>query len=210
MAIDQVRAELSAVPGTPASTSRGAKMSQGVLAMILFIGSEAMLFASLFTAYFMIRFNVAENDWPPVNDVGDRFELPVAITGVNTAFLVFSSFTIWWAEHRLKHGDRRGLERGLRLTMLLGLTFLVIQVNEYAHLGFTPKDQAFSAAFYTLTGFHGLHVLVGLILLFICYLRITRAHDFTPKWSTPLVAASLYWHFVDVVWVLLYVLVYLV
>jgi cytochrome c oxidase subunit III len=210
MAIDQVRAELSAVPGTPAPTSRGAKMSQGILAMILFIGSEAMLFAALFTAYFMIRFNVAGNDWPPVNDAGDRFELPVAITGVNTAFLVFSSFTIWWAEHRLKHGDRRGLERGLLVTMLLGLTFLVVQVNEYIHLGFTPKDQAFSAAFYTLTGFHGLHVFVGLCLLLICYLRITRAHDFTPQWSTPLVAASLYWHFVDVVWVLLYILVYLV
>ncbi|HWH14492.1 MAG TPA: heme-copper oxidase subunit III [Miltoncostaeaceae bacterium] len=212
MAIDQVRAELSKVPGTPSSTSRGAKMSQGLLAMILFIGSEAMLFASFFVAYFMIRFNIAENDWPPVQDpaTGERFELPVLLTGVNTAFLVFSSFTIWWAEHRLKHGDRRGLERGLVVTMLLGLTFLLIQVNEYIHLGFTPKDQAFSAAFYTLTGFHGLHVFVGLCLLLICYLRIKRAHEFTPTWSTPLVAASLYWHFVDVVWVLLYVLVYIV
>ncbi len=202
------------VPGQPLAQAegRGARMSQGMLAMILFIGSEAMLFASLFTAYFMVRYNIAENDWPPVKDIatGERFELPVLITGVNTAFLVFSSFTVWWAETRLHHGDRKGLERGLLLTMLLGLTFLIVQINEYAHLGFTPQDQAFGSAFYTLTGFHGLHVFVGLCLLLICYLRITRAHDFTPTSSTPLKAASLYWHFVDVVWVALYVLVYIV
>ncbi|MCB0881173.1 MAG: heme-copper oxidase subunit III [Thermoleophilia bacterium] len=185
-------------------------ISQGVLAMVLFLGSEAMLFASLFTAYFMVRYNVAQNHWPPLNSSGEPFELPKVGTGVNTAFLVFSSFTVWWAEHRLKHGDRKGLERGLLVTMLLGLTFLVIQINEYVHLGFTPQDQAFGSTFYTLTGFHGLHVFVGLVLLLICYLRVKRARDFTPTFSTPLVAASLYWHFVDVVWVALYILVYLV
>lgn len=190
----------------------GAKkpISQGMLAMVLFLGSEAMLFASLFTAYFMTRYNIAQDNWPPLNSSGEPFELPKVGTGVNTAFLVFSSFTVWWAEHRLKHGDRRGLERGLLVTILLGVTFLIIQVNEYAHLGFTPQDQAFGSTFYTLTGFHGLHVLVGLILLTICYVRIRRAHDFTPTFSTPLQAASLYWHFVDVVWVALYILVYLV
>ena len=198
--------------GDPVAPGRGAGISQGMLAMILFIGSEAMLFASFFTAYFMVRYNIAENDWPPVKDIatGERFELPVLITGVNTAFLVASSFTVWWAEHRLKHGDRRGLERGLLVTMLLGFTLLLIQVNEYIHLGFTPNDLAFGAAFYTLTGFHGLHVFVGLMLLLICYVRIKRAHDFTPQWATPLAAASLYWHFVDVVWVFLYVVVYII
>ncbi|MEZ5079417.1 MAG: heme-copper oxidase subunit III [Thermoleophilia bacterium] len=187
-------------------------ISQGMLAMIMFIGSEAMLFASFFAAYFMVRYSIADNDWPPVKDVatGERFELPVLGTGVNTAFLVFSSFTVWWAEHKLKHGDRRGLERGLLVTMLLGLTFLLVQVNEYAHLGFTPENKAFGATFYTLTGFHGLHVFVGLVLLLICYIRVKRAHDFTPKWQTPLAAASLYWHFVDVVWVFLYVVVYII
>jgi cytochrome c oxidase subunit III len=197
----------TALPTVPAG--RGSKISQGTLVMILFIGSEAMLFASLFGAYFMVRFNIAENNWPPLNNSGEPFEVPKALTGVNTLFLVFSSFTVWWAEHRLKHGDRKGLERGLMVTMLLGLTFLIIQVIEYAHLGYTPQDQAFGASFYALTGFHGLHVFIGLTLLLICYVRIKRAHDFTPTWSTPLVAASIYWHFVDVVWVLLYFLVYL-
>lgn len=198
--------------GDVAAPGRGSGISQGMLAMILFIGSEAMLFASFFAAYFMVRYNIADNDWPPIKDVatGERFEPPVLLTGVNTAFLVFSSFTVWFAEHRLKHGDRKGLERGLLVTMFLGLTFLLVQINEYIHLGFTPQDQAFGAAFYTLTGFHGLHVFVGLCLLLICYLRIKRAHDFTPQWSTPLNAASLYWHFVDVVWVFLYVVVYLI
>jgi len=198
--------------GDVATPGRGSGISRGMLAMIIFIGSEAMLFASFFAAYFMVRYNIADNDWPPVKDIatGERFEPPVVLTGVNTAFLVFSSFTVWFAEHRLKHGDRKGLERGLLVTMFLGLTFLVVQINEYAHLGFTPQDKAFGAAFYTLTGFHGLHVFVGLCLLLICYLRVKRAHDFTPQWSTPLNAASLYWHFVDVVWVFLYVVVYLI
>lgn len=198
--------------GEAPAAGRGAGISQGMLAMILFIGSEAMLFASFFAAYFMVRYNIAENDWPPIKDIatGERFEPPVLITAVNTSFLVFSSFTVWYAEHRLKHGDRKGLERGLLVTMLLGFTFLLVQINEYIHLGFTPQDQAFGAAFYTLTGFHGLHVFVGLVLLLICYLRIKRAHDFTPTWATPLAAASLYWHFVDVVWVFLFVVVYLI
>jgi cytochrome c oxidase subunit 3 len=190
--------------------SRGSQISMGMLSMMFFIGSEVMLFGSLFAAYFFVRFNVADQ-WPPLNSAGEPFELPKIITGVNTAILVASSFTIHWGEHRLKHyGDRKGLERGLLLTMFLGATFLLIQVNEYIHLGFTPQDQAFGSTFYTLTGFHGLHVFVGLTLLTLCYIRVKRAHDFTPQWSTPLQASSLYWHFVDVVWVLLYILVYLV
>lgn len=190
--------------------SRGSQISMGMLSMMFFIGSEVMLFGSLFAAYFFVRFNVAEQ-WPPLNEAGEQFELPKVITGVNTAILVASSFTIHWGEHRLKHyNDRKGLERGLLVTMLLGATFLLVQINEYIHLGFTPQDQAFGSAFYTLTGFHGLHVFVGLTLLTLCYIRVKKARDFTPQWSTPLQAASVYWHFVDVVWILLYVLVYLV
>ena len=190
--------------------SRGSQISMGMLAMMLFIGSEVMLFGSLFAAYFFVRFNVADQ-WPTLNEAGEQFELPKVITGVNTAILVASSFTLHWGEHRLKHfNDRKGLERGLLVTMLLGLTFLIIQINEYVHLGFTPQSTAFGSAFYTLTGFHGLHVFVGLTLLTLCFIRVKKARDFTPESATPLQGASLYWHFVDVVWILLYVLVYLV
>jgi cytochrome c oxidase subunit 3 len=195
---------------TPVPSAPGQpRISAGMLAMLLFIGSEVMLFASLFTAYFFVRFNVAENVWPPVNPItGEQYELPKVITGVNTCFLVSSSFTVWWAEHRLKHNDYKGLYRGLLVTIFLGATFLIILINEYAHLDFTPQDQAFGSSFYVLTGAHGLHVAAGLSLLTVAYIRAKRG-DFTPQWATPLNAASAYWHFVDVVWVLLYCLVYL-
>jgi cytochrome c oxidase subunit 3 len=198
-----------AAPATP-PPSRGAQLSPGILTMVFFIGSEVMLFGSFFTAYFFVRFNVAEQ-WPPLAANGEPFELPVVITGVNTAILVASSFTLHWGEHRLRHyGDRKGLERGLLVTMMLGATFLIIQINEYVHLGFTPQDQAFGSAFYSLTGLHGLHVFVGLTLLTICFIRVKRARDFTEAPYSPLTASGIYWHFVDVVWILLYVLVYLV
>ena len=185
-------------------------ISQATLAMLLFLGSEAMLFASFFTAYFMVRFNVAGNQWPPIDRLtGKQFVLPVAVTAVNTLFLVSSSFTLWWGEYRLQHGgSRKSLERGLMVTILLGLTFLVIQLNEYWHLGFSPKSQAFGSTFYALTGLHGLHVIVGLTLLTICLVRSRRRHEFTAERATVLWATSLYWHFVDIVWVILFFLVY--
>jgi cytochrome c oxidase subunit 3 len=186
-------------------------ISQATLAMILFLGSEAMLFASFFTAYFMIRFNVADNHWPPIDPAtGKQYVLPIAVTAVNTVFLVTSSFTLWWGEYRLQHGgSRKSLERGLIVTIMLGLTFLVVQLNEYAHLGFYPTSQAFGSTFYTLTGLHALHVTVGLCLLTICLVRSRRRHEFTPQRATVLWATSLYWHFVDIVWVILFFLVYL-
>src|SRR3712207_5005240 len=157
--------------------SRGAQLSAGMLSMIFFIGSEVMLFGSFFTAYFFARYNVADT-WPPLNQDGEPFELPKVITGVNTAILVASSFTLHWGEHRLKHyNDRKGLQRGLIVTILLGLTFLIIQINEYVHLGFTPGDQAFGSTFYTLTGAHGLHVFVGLTILALCLIRVVRARE---------------------------------
>jgi cytochrome c oxidase subunit 3 len=201
---------VTVTPQAAPPPSRGAQLSPGLLSMVFFIGSEVMLFASFFTAYFFVRFNIAD-EWPPLNDAGEPFELPVLITGVNTAILVSSSFTIWWGEHRLKHyNDRDGVRRGLLVTMMLGATFLIIQINEYVHLGFTPQSKAFGSAFYCLTGLHGLHVLVGLTLLTLCFIRVTRAHDFSSRWATPLTAAGIYWHFVDVVWVVLYILVYLI
>jgi cytochrome c oxidase subunit III len=198
-------------PPTAASPppSRGSQLSMGLLAMVFFIGSEVMLFGSLFTAYFFIRFNIADQ-WPPLKANGEAFELPKVVTGVNTLILVASSFTLHWGEHRLKHyNDRKGLERGMLVTLMLGATFLIIQINEYIHVGFTPQNHAFTSVFYTLTGFHGVHVLVGLTILTLCYIRIKKAHDFSPKWATPLQAGSVYWHFVDVVWIILYLLVYI-
>lgn len=193
----------------PPTIDRSRSISGGMLMMLFFIGSEVMLFASFFAAYFFVRFNIADNDWPPLNQDGEPFELPIVLTGVNTAVLVASSFTLHWAEHRLKLGDRKGLQVGMIVTMMLGAAFLIVQLNEYWHLGFTPSDTAFGSSFYALTGLHGAHVAVGLTILLVMFIRITKANDFSPRFATPLAAGSLYWHFVDVVWVLLFFLVYL-
>jgi len=198
-------AELRAPSPAP---SRMSQIRPGILTMVFFLGSEVMLFASFFAAYFFIRFNIA-TEWPPLkSDGSEHIHFPLLITGINTLILVSSSFTIHWGEHRFKHyGDRKGLERGLLVTMFLGATFLVIQLNEYAHLNFNPQDVAAAGAFFSLTGLHGMHVLLGLTILFFCYVRV-RVGDFTPEWFTPLQAGAIYWHFVDVVWVILYLLVY--
>ena len=183
------------------------RMNIGVVGMTIFIGSEIMLFAAFFTAYFIARSNASQ--WPPIFAGTESFQVPKIITGVNTAFLVFSSVTVWWAEKRLAAGDRRGLIRGLMVTIMLGATFLIIQINEYVHIGFTPQDQMFGTAFYCLTGLHGAHVFIGLSALTFSRNRAKRG-EFSHGSSGPLMAASIYWHFVDVVWVFLYVMVYLV
>ena len=202
--------EVTVAPQATPPPSRGSQISPGLLSMVFFIGSEVMLFASFFTAYFFVRFNVADQ-WPPLNEAGEPFELPVGITGLNTAILVSSSFTVWWGEHRLKHyNDHKAVERGLLVTIMLGATFLIIQINEYVHIGFTPQDKAFGSAFYSLTGLHGLHVFVGLTLLTFCFIRVKKARDFSYMSTTPLTASGIYWHFVDVVWVILFILVYLI
>ena len=127
--------------------------------MLLFIISEIMVFGAFFTAYFFIRV-VQGVEWP-----AQGTELPKLVAGVNTAILISSSFTLHWAEHAHKNGNRRGLQAGIFTTFLLGLTFLFIQVNEYVHIGFSPQDHAQGTIFYGLTGLHGAHVFVGLTLL---------------------------------------------
>ena len=121
--------------------------------MFLFIASEVMLFGSFFTAYFFIRV-VNHEPWPP-----PQFHLPVFVAFVNTAILVTSSFTMHWALQSIKRGNRVGLQAGLTLTFLMGLTFLLTQLLEYARIGFTRSDQAFGTIFFSLTGLHGAHVL---------------------------------------------------
>jgi cytochrome c oxidase subunit III len=185
------------------------RMNVGALGMTIFIGSEIMLFASFFTVYFIARANL--DKWPPTGLFAGApdFTVPKLITGVNTAILVFSSFTVWWAEKRMQAGDHKGLVRGLIVTIMLGATFLIIQINEYAHLAFTPQDTIFGSVFYCLTGLHGAHVFIGLTALTFALNR-ARQGEFSHGHSGPLTAASIYWHFVDVVWVFLFIVVYLV
>jgi cytochrome c oxidase subunit 3 len=170
--------------------------------MLLFIASEVMVFGSFFTAYFFIRI-VNEYPWPPEGD-----ELPVFVAGVNTAILVTSSFTMHWALQSIKRGSRAGLQAGMVLTFALGLVFLLTQAREYSRVGFAPHDNAFGTIFYGLTGLHGAHVFVGLTLLLMVTIRAFRGH-FSPEHHHGVEIPGIYWHFVDVMWIVVYTTIYI-
>ncbi len=169
--------------------------------MLLFIISEVMIFGAFFTAYFFIRI-VSHNPWPAHGTV-----LPVAVAGVNTAILLSSSLTIHWALVSIKHGNRFGLKAGMVSTFLLGLTFLTVQINEYIHIGFAPQNSGQATVFYSLTGLHGAHVFIGLCLLAIVTIRAFRGH-YSPEEHDGMEVPGIYWHFVDIMWVIVYTTVY--
>jgi cytochrome c oxidase subunit III len=187
----------------PPPANRSSRVEPQLLGMLLFIISEIMVFGAFFTAYFFIRV-VSGDEWFPIDDK----KLPVAVAGVNTAILVSSSFTMHWAQTSIKNGNRFGLKAGILTTFLLGLTFLFIQVNEYVHIGFAPHDFAQGSVFYGLTGLHGAHVFVGLTLLLMVTIRSWRGH-FTPEEHRGVEVPGIYWHFVDVMWIVVYTTVYI-
>jgi len=182
------------------------RVSPLVLGMFLFIGSEIMLFGSFFTVYFFDRVvnHGVNGHWPPA-----PFERPAFVAGINTAILVTSSFSMHWATTSVKRGNRRGLQAGLVVTVALGLTFLLTQVIEYHRLHFNTGDTSFAATFFGLTGLHGAHVLVGLTILTIMMVRAFRGH-FSPEHHHGIELGGIYWHFVDVMWIVVYVTVYLI
>src|ERR1700722_7668712 len=143
----------------PLAAHRSSRVEPELLGMLLFIISEIMVFGAFFTAYFFIR--IAQGDpWPAPGT-----HLPVSVAGFNTAILISSSFTINWAETSIKRGNRFGLKAGMLITFLLGCSFRFIQINEYANIGFAPQDAAQQTIFYSLTGLHGPHVFLGVLLL---------------------------------------------
>lgn len=177
------------------------RLDRGVLGMALFIASEVALFASFFAAYFYLRGTSVE--WNPAD-----YEIPRFLTGINTAILVSSSFTVWIAERMIKSERRGAYVLWMAITIALGTTFLAIQLYEYHHLEFRPSDGAIASTFFSLTGLHGMHVTVGAILLAVGLVRGARGL-YGPHNHASLTAFSIYWHFVDVVWVFLYGTVYL-
>jgi cytochrome c oxidase subunit 3 len=171
------------------------------LGMVMFLGSEIMLFGSFFTIFFYLRFT--HHPWPPTG-----IDVPKKPTGVNTAILISSSFTMHWALVSIKRNRRFGLICGLALTLLLGLTFLALQIHEYLHLGFTPSNNAFTSGFFSLTGLHGFHVFVGLTILAIMTTRAFRGH-FSAEHHHGVEIGGIYWHFVDVMWIVVFTTVYI-
>jgi cytochrome c oxidase subunit 3 len=187
----------------PPPANRSSRVEPALLGMLLFIISEVMVFGAFFTAYFFIRVVNTGATWFPI----DGKDLPVAVAGVNTAILLSSSLTLHWAQTSIKNGNRFGLKAGMLTTFLLGLTFLFIQVNEYVHIGFAPQDHAQATIFFGLTGLHGAHVFIGLLLLLTVTVRAFRGH-FSPEHHHGVEIPGIYWHFVDIMWVIVYTAVY--
>ncbi|MCP4877225.1 MAG: heme-copper oxidase subunit III [Gammaproteobacteria bacterium] len=159
-----------------------------------FILAEAMIFMSLFANYWLQR--LLTPDWPPA---GTPAEMPVAIPLIMTVLLVSSSFTIHAGEARLENDDRAGFVKWLAITMLLGAAFLGMSLFEWGHLvgqGFNVSTNVYSTSFYSITGFHASHVLVGLCIFLTMLLPAMKN-----KVNSGLVkAGALYWHFVDIIW----------
>ncbi|HEX8593525.1 MAG TPA: cytochrome c oxidase subunit 3 [Pseudomonas sp.] len=205
--------------------------------MSWFIFSEVMFFVAFFGALFYIRYwsgpwlggegskSIAHMLWPnfqytwPMLDTPDPklYPAPKGIIDpwklplINTILLVSSSVTITIAHHALKKGHRGALKLWLAITILLGFSFLTLQAQEYIHayheLGLTLGSGIYGSTFFMLTGFHGAHVTIGSIILFVMLMRILRGH-FDAEHQFGFEAASWYWHFVDVVWIGLFVFVY--
>jgi cytochrome c oxidase subunit 3 len=198
-------AEVGAPHGDhPPAAHQSSRVHASVLGMLLFIASEVMLFGSFFTAYFFMRV-VQESPIP----WHDQHHLPVFVAGINSAILLTSSVTMHWALQSIKRGNRAGLQAGLVLTFLMGLTFLLTQISEYARIGFAPHDDAFATIFYCLTGLHGLHVFVGLTLLAFATTRAFRGH-YSPEHHHGVEIPGIYWHFVDAMWIVVYTTIYLI
>jgi len=188
-------------------TQRGG-MDPALLGMMLFIASEVMFFAALFAAYFNAKATLPV--FPPE---GTEFIDPWGLPLIGTIILVISSFTMQWGTSRIRQGDRTGLNRAVGITLILGLVFLAIQAYDYyvliTHDDFGIDSGVYGTLFYTMTGFHGAHVLGGVIGLVVILSR-GIAGQFTKKHHVAVEAVHYYWHFVDVVWILLFVTIYII
>lgn len=176
---------------------------------ILFITSEVMFFAAWFWSFFkhaLYPMEAAGGVWPPVGiETFDPWHLPL----INTLILLLSGCAATWAHHGLVHdNDRRAMKLGLIGAVALGGIFTFFQAYEYSHAAFGLAGNIYGANFFMATGFHGVHVIIGTVFLFICLLRTYRGH-FTPESHIGFEAAAWYWHFVDVVWLFLFAAVYI-
>ena len=183
-------------------------ISNPILGMILFITSEVMFFSGLFAAYFATRAANAAA-WPP--EVFQGILDPLGLIMIATIILIASSFTCQFAVWSIRRGDRRGFVRNTAITFILGVIFLAMQAIDYAILfgeGLTLASGPFGTTYFTLTGFHGAHVFGGVLMLGVILYR-GMAGQFSAKHHDAVEAVSLYWHFVDVVWILLFSILYL-
>nr|YP_009112232.1 cytochrome c oxidase subunit III [Hemidactylus bowringii]AIY32702.1 cytochrome c oxidase subunit III [Teratoscincus roborowskii]AIY61204.1 cytochrome c oxidase subunit III [Hemidactylus bowringii]AJJ48357.1 cytochrome coxidase subunit III [Teratoscincus roborowskii] len=177
------------------------------LGMILFITSEVFFFLGFFWAFYHSSLAPTPElggTWPPTGVTPiNPFDVPL----LNTAVLLASGVTVTWAHHAMMSANRTEATQGLALTILLGAYFTLLQAMEYGETPFTIADATYGATFFIATGFHGLHVIIGTAFLTVCLARQMNFH-FTTTHHFGFEAAAWYWHFVDVVWLFLYISLY--
>ena len=180
--------------------------------VIMFIMSEAMFFVAWFWAFFKNALYpmgplspAVDGIWPPAGiETFDPWHLPL----INTLILLCSGAACTWAHHAIAHeNNRKDMINGLAIAVALGIIFTGFQAYEYSHATFGFSGNVYGATFFMATGFHGFHVIVGTIMLFVCMLRAMKGH-FTPEAHVGFEAAAWYWHFVDAVWLFLFAAIY--
>ena len=189
-------------------------MTNSMLGFILFLASEVMFFGGLFAAYFIARADAPS--WPPEEMLsaqqiaeGVKLELEVLLPAISTGILVLSSVTMQWAVWQIQKGNQSGMLWGLFISLALGVIFLAAQLYDYTQLHFRADDTIYGTTFYTLTGFHGAHVAGGALFIAVVTVRALGG-QFTAQNHEAVEAASMYWHFVDVVWIVLFTVLYII
>ncbi len=174
--------------------------------MLLFLGTEVMMFATLLSAYIVLRF--ASSSWPPPQ----LPHLPLLLTSINTVILLSSSIFIHRAQKNISAKNQKKLIFHLLITLVLGSGFLSLQALEWIrliHEGLVPQTGAFASVFFTITGFHGLHVLIGILLLVFLLIQTMRRIN-TEHHHNAIHVGSMYWHFVDIVWIVVFISLYII
>jgi cytochrome c oxidase subunit 3 len=174
-----------------------------IFGIAMFLIAESMIFLGLFAAYGTFR--LMNPTWPPEGTP----EMELLVPGINTIILISSSFVMNQGNRAIKNDDLKGLRLWFGATALMGAIFLAGQLYEYNHTGFGLTDNIFTSTFYVLTGFHGLHVCFGLFLILAVLTRSLKAGRYSSHAHFGPEAAELYWHFVDVIWIILFTILYL-
>lgn len=188
--------------GRPAESPVTTSREPGWWGMVLLIATEATLFIYLIASYFYLRFYAAT--WPPKG-----IERPeILIPAINTVILLSSSIPMHLADMGIRSGNVRRLRIGLAGSFILGAIFLSLQLFEYSRLTFQPQTNVFGSLFYTITGFHGAHVMVGLILIAVTEVKALRGY-FSAEHHLAVQTTAMYWHFVDAVWIVVFTSLYL-
>ena len=184
------------LPLNPAQRS-----NPGWWVMVLVITTEAMLFAYFLFAYYYVG-SMTVGPYPSDGPPDLKLSLP------NTVILIVSSITMWWAERGIRVGNQMRLRLGMLVTLILGIIFLVIQGIEYSHKSFAPQTNAYGGLFFTITGFHGAHVFVGLLMNVVVQIWAWRGW-FDADRHLAVTNAAMYWHFVDAVWLVVFFSLYI-